>query len=389
MNAIALTRWFLAGVLLLTASRCLLGEDAPALDRLIERLGGDDAAQRKEAAKQLEKLGRPALDALRQAMKAHPDPDVRLRAGVLVRALTDGGRGELRAIVGGSGYWINRVRFLPDGKRALAAGGGVILYDLETGKELQRTLELQFARPGLCVLNDGKHFLTSHQNDKSVRLGEVASGKEVRAFEGHTAGVFAVALSPDSELAATGGEDGTLRIWDVASGKQLRQCKDVPSPVRCLAFSPDGGTIVSGHHGAKADFKVRLWNTATGKEEGSFAGHTKDVTALAFLPDGKAVLSASMDGTLRLWEIGTARELRKMEHKSGATDVALSPDGKQALSAGYEDKAVRLWNLEDGRELFAFSGHVGRVLSVAFAPDGTRALSGDSNGTLRLWRVAP
>jgi serine/threonine-protein kinase len=287
------------------------------------------------------------------------------------------------------GYWINRVAFTPDGKRAVATGGGVLVYDLETGKELRRVLELQYARRALALSRDGKHFLTGHEHDQVVRLGEVTTGRVVQTFEGHTTpGVHGVAFSPDESLVASGGDDGTLRIWDAKTGKELRRCEGITDRIFCLAFSPAGKYIASGHYGPDSAFLVRLWESATGNEVRSFRGHTRDVTAVKFLPEGDGLLSASLDGTLRLWDVQTGKELRKMAHGGGARDVAVSPDGRHALSAGFGDRMVRLWDLAHGRELHCFAGHTNAVLGVAYSADGKRALSSDAGNTVRLWRLA-
>lgn len=388
-----LVQLFAVSLLLLPAWHPIRADDEPdakAIGKLIAQLGSDDAKERQDAAKRLEAIGEPAVEPLRQAAKSHNDPDVRLRAGVIVAAMTRGVYEEVRKIVGRTpGYWINRVAFTPDGKQAVVTGGGVIVYELQTGKELRRVMELQFARNALALSRDGKYFLTGHQQDRVVRLGEVATGKEVRAFEGHTApGVHGVAFSPDESLVASGGDDGTLRIWDAKSAKELRRCEGITDRVRCLAFSPDGKRIASGHYGPGSAFLVLLWEADTGKELRSFKGHTREVTAVKLLPEGDRLLSASMDGTLRLWDAETGKELKKLAHAGGVYDAAVSPDGKRALSAGFGDKTVRLWDLTTGREIHRFEGHTGAVLGVAFSADGKQALSGDASNTVRLWRLS-
>src|SRR5436305_5791319 len=150
--------------------------DARQTEQLIEQLGSDSAARRREASKRLEALGEAALPLLRRAVQSHADPDVRLRAGLVVRVIETEMWGEIRHFGAGGGYWLNRVAFTRDG-RAIAAGGAVILYDLESGKEVHRVMERQFARPGLALSKDGKYFLTGHQFEKDVRLGEVRTGK--------------------------------------------------------------------------------------------------------------------------------------------------------------------------------------------------------------------
>jgi WD40 repeat protein len=385
------SRWVLG----LFAGACLLplgsvhADDGAEIKKLITQLGNEDADQRREAAERLQEIGEPATAALREAAKTHADPDVRLRAGLVLRSIETSRFGEIKSLgQGTNGYWFNRVAFTADGKSALVTGGGVIRYDLENGKEVYRVLEVQFGRNGLALSKDRTLFLTGHQHDKLVRLGEVKTGKVLRSFEGHTAGVHAVALSPNGDRAVSGGDDGTLRLWEVKTGKELRQFKDVTDRVFCAAFAPDGRHVASGHYGPRTSFLVRLWDADTGKEVRSFKGHTGDVTAVAFLPDGRSLLSASIDGTLRLWEIETGKELRTMKHEGGVRDVAVTSDGKRAVSAGWGDKAVRLWELTTGRELHCFEGHATRVLGVAISPDGRQALSCDANHTVRLWRLA-
>ncbi len=165
--------------------------DAAAVARWIERLGDDDFDKREEASQKLEAAGEVALPALQEAAENYADPEVRSRAGKIARAIGKGLWPELRSISGGTaGYWWNRVAFTADGKQAVVTGGGVFLYDLATGKDVYRgAMEVQGARRGLCLSKDGGQFLTGGQNDPVVRLGDVQTGKEIRTFVGHTAGV--------------------------------------------------------------------------------------------------------------------------------------------------------------------------------------------------------
>jgi WD40 repeat protein len=365
-------------------------EPAPAeVSRLIEQLGHDDYRKRAEASRRLAGIGEPALAALRRAAAGHADAEVKARAAALVQQIEKDLRGELLVFGGGSptGYWLNRVAFTPDGRQAVATGGAVILYDLSTGQEVSRTLELQYARCGLALTHDGRYFVTGHQHDRVVRMGEVRTDKEVRTFEGHTDGVYAVALSPDDKRLVTGSNDRTLRLWDVKTGRELRRFPGVTDMVRSADFSPDGRRVVSGHYGPGSRYLVRLWDADAGREVRSFQGHTRDVTAVLFTPDGKSIVSAGMDGAVILWDVETGQEVRRMAHTGGVYGAAVSPDGRRALTAGFGDAMVRLWDLGTGRELRRLDGHTGAVLGVAFSPDGKRALSSDSRYTLRLWRM--
>src|SRR5258708_14254868 len=81
-----------------------------------------------------------------------------------------------------------------------------------------------------------------------------------------------------------------------------------------------------------------------------FAGHTGAVTCIAFSPDGHRAVSGSEDRTLRLWEIETGRELKQLTgHNEEITAVAFAPDGRRVI-AGSRDRTLRLWDVESHRE---------------------------------------
>jgi WD40 repeat protein len=360
----------------------------PDLEALIRQLDDAEYAKRQAAMKQLEEVGDAAVERLRQTLKGPGDPDVRLRAGLILRAIADRGYSELRVMQGKpGGYWLNRVVFTADGKQVIASGGAVIWYDAETGKEVRRALEVNGARPGLALSSDGKHILTGHAANPALVLIETGTGKEAKQFTGHKLGILAVALSPDGTTAASAGQDGLLVLWDATGGKEKLRLTGFRDRVASLAFSPDGKLLASGHQGAGSVFAIHLWDVATGKEVRACMGHKGAVYRVRFLPDGKTLVSASADGTLRLWDVETGKELRQMKHAGSVYDVAVSPDGTRALSAGFDDRTVRLWDLASGKEVHRFEGHATRVLGVAFSPDGKRAASSDANCTIHIWQL--
>jgi WD40 repeat protein len=391
----ALTTCLLAAAAPLPAAAPPAAATAARIARLVAQLG-QDAPRWREAARQLEALGDASLPTLNRLARSDADVDVRLRAMVVARAIDNkvwglvrafGAGAVLKAAPWGGGYWINRVAFTPDRKYCVATGGAVILFDLATGKEVRRVLEVGGAREGLALSRDGKHCLTGHTNHPVAHLLEVPSLKEVRTFKGHGGGIWAVALSPDDSRAASTGKDRTIRVWDVKAGSLHKSWTIGTDGARSVSFSPDGKRLLSGHQGA-GDSVVRLWDLE-GKLLQTFTGHSSYVVAVAFLPDGRSALSASFDGTLRVWEVSSGKELRRMNHGSGVYHAALSADGKRALSAGFHDRMVRLWDVKTGKLLRTLDGHVWAVLGVAFSPDGRGALSSDSVTTVRHWKLGP
>jgi WD40 repeat protein len=97
------------------------------------------------------------------------------------------------------------------------------------------------------------------------------------------------------------GSDKTLKLWDIATGREIRTFVGHTDSVIAVAFSPDGRNALSG----SSDRTLKFWDVATGKEIRTLAGHTSWVSSVACSLDGRSVLSGSLDDTLKLWDVAT------------------------------------------------------------------------------------
>jgi WD40 repeat protein len=238
----------------------------------------------------------------------------------------------------------------------------------------------------VALSSDGRLAL-SGSGDSTVKLWEVASGREIRTLQGHTGQVGAVAFSPDNRFALSGGEDMTLKLWDLATGLVVRTFTGHTGWIGSVAFSADGKRALSGSR----DRTLKLWEVATGRELETLRGHTDAVITSALSRDGRYALSSGSDRdrTIRLWDLASGRELRIFQAIPETIDgLAFSPDGRLALSGGSGENLVRLWDVASGTQLRSFAGHTSIVAAVAFSPDGTQALSGAWDKTMMLWEVA-
>jgi WD40 repeat protein len=125
------------------------------------------------------------------------------------------------------------------------------------------------------------------------------------------------------------------------------------------------------------------------KEPRLLPGHTSWVTCLALSPDGMRLYSGSEDKTIKVWDQETGKETLTLRgHTFGVTSLALSPDGKRLFSGSY-DKTIKVWDLESGKEALTLNGHTSWVSRLALSADGKRLYSGgveqEGPGEIKVW----
>ncbi len=272
---------------------------------------------------------------------------------------------------------------------------------------------------------DGKYLVTG-SFDHTLKLWEVATGKEVKTYSGptgHQKMVLSVAFSPDGQMIASGSADNTLKVWDVPVGTPIRSLK-TPEVSAAVALSPDGVKLAvggrdgslklvnaadfkellkfNGHTGAVngiafsangqvlasagADRMVRFWNTANGQLIAAVGAHTGAVNGVTFNPGGPAY-SVGDDGLLKVWQVPTAPARTLPGHTAAIHVLALSNDGNTVITGG-EDKSVRQFLTAAGKEVRALTGPQSAVRGVALHPGGTLIAAGSDDRHAYLWSAA-
>jgi WD40 repeat protein len=153
------------------------------------------------------------------------------------------------------------------------------------------------------------------------------------------------------------------------------------SLVCTVEFSPDGQRVLT----ASADGTARVWDARTGHPLTPPMSHRAEVRRAHFSPDGRRVLTASWDHSAALWDSETGRRLcGPLQHAGKVRSAQFSHDGQKVLTAS-SDRTARVWDARTGHPLTEPLPHQGRVLSAQFSPDAGRVATACQDGTARIW----
>jgi WD40 repeat protein len=151
--------------------------------------------------------------------------------------------------------------------------------------------------------------------------------------------------------------------------------------IGAVAFSPDGEHVVTASYEGTA----RIWSSTSTEEPVLLTGHTDLIQTAAFSPDGTRVVTASFDATARVWDAATGAEVATLRGHVGAVrSAAFSPDGSLVVTAG-DDATARVWDAETGAQLHLLEGHDRPVYDAAFSPDGRLVVTASDDDTARIW----
>jgi WD40 repeat protein/serine/threonine protein kinase len=171
-------------------------------------------------------------------------------------------------------------------------------------------------------------------------------------------------------------------LWPLCRDGSRYTLRGHTDRVTAVAFSGDGKTLAT----SSLDGTVRLWEVGSQRHV-KLVGSTA-YSAVAITPDGKTLAVVEQWAqAVRLWDVASRRERAILTPESEVWSVAISPDGK-LLAVGCHDGTIRLWNVATPRELARLAGHEEPVSSVVFSPDGRTLASGGVDLTVRLWDVA-
>jgi eukaryotic-like serine/threonine-protein kinase len=273
--------------------------------------------------------------------------------------------------------------FSADGlKMASASGRSVKVSSSENGIV---ALELPAQQGAVCSLAfspDGGRLATVG-TDRNVRIWDVATGREMLSFVGHTETIWWISFSPDGQTIATSSADRSVKLWNAKTGECLHRLTGHLATVRSVEFSPDGQQLVSAGY----DNTARVWNAVTGTELVVLKGHMGLVTRACFSPDNQRIATSSSDGTLRIWDAESgATTLLLRGHFGAVWDVVWQHDGRQVVSVG-SDGTFKIWEGTQHGMPKAFGNRDGLIHSLKLNADGTRLAMVYGDQALEIWNA--
>ena len=251
---------------------------------------------------------------------------------------------------------VGAIAISPDGRRAVAGGENTLyIIDLRERKIVRQVKAHDGIFTISTISHDGKHIVTAG-HDHTAAVWDIESGEEIRRIK-IPFQCYTVATHPDGRHAVLGGSAGICQLWDLERGFNVLTFHGHTANLYAAAVSSDGQRLLTG---SKAeDPTVRMWNMKTGKLLQTFLGNEGNIWSVDFLPGGKHVLSGCDDGTMRVWSIESGREVaRATSPRTALNHLAGTSDGRYVLSGGgsYKvggelkltgDYALRLWKLPE------------------------------------------
>ena len=276
--------------------------------------------------------------------------------------------------------WGYSVAFSPDGR--LVAGGSsktVAIWDTASGTKFHEIPAHEGTVHTVAFHPDGDRLLSGSW-DGSLRMWNVAMGREQLRTAGGTREYDSISVSPRGDLIATGnGFTPEIRLLNAETGTAVTTLSGATERADVVAFAADGVHLATGgEHGEvllwDVPQRLRSWSARLGKEP---------IRSLAVSADNRWVVALSTSGSIALWDVPTGKNRFTIE-EPGIYCIRFTPD-HQRLVGGGGDATLKFWSVETGQKICTITGHKGRVFSLACSPDGLRLATTGDAGAVFLW----
>ncbi|BBM83285.1 WD40 repeat domain-containing serine/threonine protein kinase [Candidatus Uabimicrobium amorphum] len=317
-------------------------------------------------------------------------------------------------------------------KIAVALQQTIVVWDVE--KRRKRKSIVAHKSEFLNNINDCdiyKDWLLTAGDDKTVRLWDVKTGKQLQIFKGHEDEVSCCRFASQGKIVSA-SYDKTIRVWDIKRANATKILDIHKGRVYGFDLMEDGQTIVS----VGEDQKLIITDLASEKIKQVFTGHKgvsfsrgqrhlAVISSCAVTKNGQTIITSGNDNTVKLWKASKQNPQTIAKLNSKITTLSFSADNMVITNA--PDIAVRLWSrkhnkvkpmfsnflpsrmsffnqqgdkilvacsrflrlfaLENKQHLIEFVGLTENVISCAYSPDGTRVAAGCYNDRVHIWNI--
>jgi mono/diheme cytochrome c family protein len=280
---------------------------------------------------------------------------------------------------------VTALAFSADGRLLASGGYREVLVWRTDGTTLQRRMAglperisglAWSARPNVIAVAGG----TPGQWG-TVALVDAGRNDRVRFLCDLPEMALSVAFSPDGETLVAGCGDRTLRVFDVSSGKQMRVLRNHSDWVQCVAFNPAGTRLVS----AGRDRTARVFDTSTWNLTATYTAHDTPLLAATFSADGARIVTTAR-GAGHVWQPAPADKRGELAELGG--DAPRLASGPFGIAAGCADGTVKIYQVGGAAPWLTLAGHTDAVQALAVSGPGDLVASGGADGEVFVWSLA-
>lgn len=300
---------------------------------------------------------------------------------------------------------ITSIAITPDGQKLISGSEDkrIIIWDLNTGSLLEIITEYVAGDKAIAITPDGKKFLTgsngprmklwdlnkSNSNNARMGLAPQLELLPIKTFPGPSS---VIVVTPDGQKIVVACLK-FIKIFDIKTGEILVTFCAHMQKINGVAITSDSQKIVTGSD----DKKIIIWringkliqilNEHNSETFVNYKDHSGKVTAVVITPDDERIISASLDSTIKIWDLKSCLLLQTIyDFNSPICALVITTDGKQIICSSY-DKTIKVWDLTEDKIVQDFIANTITCSdALAISQDGKIIVTDSDGKNLKVWK---